>query len=138
MTLTRLLGIERKLLRYEDERGLQIAESVWESRGCPIEGEALCETLELVLCRCTESGIPYPPIVLKRKKQLERGSWSPDSKHVANDRKFVPSGSGILKEGKPDCPKCGGSGYVIVEGGCHSTFCECNKWHPSQQRNALN
>jgi hypothetical protein len=136
MTLTRLLGIELKLLRYEDERGLQIAERVWESRGCPTEGEALCETLERALCRCMEAGISYPPIVLKRKKQLERGSWSPDTKAVATYRYIVPSD--IRKEGRPECPRCRGSGYVVIEGGSHSTFCECNKWHPSQQRNGLN
>ena len=127
MTLSRLLGIKLRLLRYEDERGLQLAEEVWRSLGAPCAGPALADVIELCLQRCTKEGIPYPAILLKRKKQIERGTWLPSSDSDLIERNSLPS------EGTPNCPKCGGSGYVLIEGGRHSKFCECNKWVLSQK-----
>jgi hypothetical protein len=127
MTLTRLLGINLRLLRFEDDRGLQLAEEVWRLQGAPFEGQILADAIETCLQRCTEEGIPYPPILLKRKKQIERGTWSPDTRGNLVDVSTAPV------DGESACSKCGGSGYVLIEGGRHAKMCECNKWVRSQK-----
>jgi hypothetical protein len=126
LTLTSLLGINLRLLKYEDDRGLQLAEKVWRSQGAPSEGPALADTIECCLERCTEEGIPYPAILLKRKKQIERGIWSPERGRDSSETKSPPI------EGDATCPKCGGSGYVLIEGGLHARMCLCNKWMRGQ------
>ncbi len=127
MTLTRLLGINLQLIKYEDDRGLQVAEQVWRSLGAPSEGQALADTIECCLQRCAEEGILYPAILLKRKKQIERGTWLPESKGNSRADDSLPS------EGNSNCPQCGGSGHVLIESGRHAKMCQCNKWVRSQK-----
>jgi hypothetical protein len=126
MTLTRLLGINRRLIRHEDDRGLRLAEEMWKSQGAPSECSALADTIETILQRCAEEGVVYPPFLLKRKKQLERGAWVPEQKSRSPESDSLPS------EGDSKCSKCGGSGLVLIDGGRHATMCECNKWVRSQ------
>lgn len=126
MTLTRLLEVNLRLIRYEDERGLRLAEEVWKLNGGPTEADALSETIEKALQCCSEEGISYPAILLKRKKQIERGIWKPDLSVEASGMDSIPS------EGDTKCGRCGGVGYVLIEGGRHSKFCECNKWVRNQ------
>jgi hypothetical protein len=121
MTLTRLLGIRLDLLKYEDEQGLSFAERVWQENGAPCEPELLCDVLETILTRCVEEGICYPAIVLRRKKELQRGGWKP----IVVGAKGVPKSA---SEGDQACSKCRGTGYVPIEGGRHEKFCECNGW----------
>jgi hypothetical protein len=120
VTLTDLLGIKLNLIKFEDERGLRLAEQLWDLHGKPSSGRALVDALENILQRCTEAGVPYPPILLKRKKEIERGVWTPkaETKTVA--------GNATTNEGDATCAKCGGSGYVPIEGGLHAKFCDCN------------
>lgn len=127
MTLTSLLGIKLSLIRIDEDRGLQFAERVWESRGRPLSGTALVDTLESILTDCTESGVPYPRILLKRKKEIERGTWRPNPEIKASPE------TKPAQEGDEACTKCGGSGFVPIEGGMHVTFCECNPLHPSHK-----
>ncbi len=122
MTLTRLLGINPQLIRYEDDRGLQLAEEVWRSLGAPAEGQALADAIERCLQRCTEEGILYPAILLKRKKQVEHGTWQPEIKGG------LTGGNPLPRDGETNCEKCNGSGYILIEHGMHSKWCECNKW----------
>ena len=126
MTLTGLLGINRRLLKYEDEPGLKFAERLWLDSGSPCNGQQLCDVLETILRRSAEEGICYPAILLKRKKQIERGTWSPEKGRDSGESNSSP------KEGDPACPKCSGSGHVPIENGLHVRFCECNKWMRSQ------
>ena len=123
MTLTRLLEIKLSLLNFDEEPGLALAEQLWQGQGSPSEVRPLCDVLETILRRCKEEGILYPPILLLRKKGLERGSWSPRAKGPPNRESAPP------KEGDPSCPKCRGTGHVVIEDGhgyC-SKFCECKK-----------
>jgi len=77
MTLTELLEIERTLLAPEEEMGLSYAELLWNNAGTPVEPQALCRALERILCACRREGVRYPAILLRRRKELERGTWAP-------------------------------------------------------------
>jgi hypothetical protein len=77
MTLTELLEIERKFVADEDELGLSYAELIWSDVGMPVEPGALCRALERILRACQREGVRYPPILLRRRKKLERGTWAP-------------------------------------------------------------
>ena len=77
MTLTRLLEIERRLLTDPDDLGLRFAESLWISAGSPVESSELCRAIEDILLACEREGVHYPAILLRRKKEVERGTWKP-------------------------------------------------------------
>lgn len=119
MTLTKLLEVNLRLLEPGDATRLAYAESLWRSRGCPCEPSALCEVLELILVRSQREGIGYPPIVLKRKRQLERGFWKP---------RTAPSptvgGTANASVSQAGCPLCRGWGMVVNPDGS-GRFCSC-------------
>ena len=121
LTLTRLLEIKTGLINYEDERGLMLAEQFWQEHGMPSEAQPLCDVLERILRRCKEEVVLYPPVLLLRKKGLERGTWSPPAKRPPDADNPLP------KEGDPNCQKCGGTGHVVAADGRSAKFCECNK-----------
>jgi hypothetical protein len=122
MTLTRLLGIKVELLPPESRGGVQLAERVWSEMGCPTGVQALSDLLESVIERSARNGIFYPPILLKRKKQLERGTWKPEPPSCD------PQGSSNLAAG-PNCPDCGGNGYIVRPGGGSGSLCmRCEAW----------
>jgi hypothetical protein len=77
MTLTVLLGIDRRFLTCEDELGLAYAERLFVAAGAPTRNRALYDLLEQILVACKREGLVYPPILLLRKKQIGRGVWSP-------------------------------------------------------------
>ena len=80
LTLTRALEIDIKLIAFEEEKALLLARRLWEFDGRPIERQALCRSLERILTLCQREGVRYPAILLRRKKELERGTWAPDPK----------------------------------------------------------
>ena len=77
MEFLRLLEIDRSLLAPEAEKSLLLADRVWCEEGCPREPSRLVAVLEKILQRCLSSGLWYAPILLRRKKGLERGTWRP-------------------------------------------------------------
>ncbi len=96
MTLIRLLEIDIKLLPDESQLSVEIAERVWAEHGRPTKGPDLIEALEGAIQACGRDSVRYPPILLKRKKELERGEWSPAE----------------LAEGP--CLVCDGLGYFLT------------------------
>jgi hypothetical protein len=85
-TLTELLDIEWKFMTDVDDRGLRIAEQLFQSYGSPTEPRALLDVLEKILLRMQDEGIPYPKILLLRKKQLQRKEWQPRVKPVVTEQ----------------------------------------------------
>ena len=77
MTLERLLDIDRRFLTSEDSDGLKFAEAIFADAGTPTRGRLLIDTLERILTLCKREGIIYPPILLRRKRELQRGTWAP-------------------------------------------------------------
>ena len=120
MTLIRLLEVNVKLILPEDSRALDLAEIVWRKRGCPTTQAELTDLLERVLKLCAREGIPYPKIILKRKKQLERGEWSPNAPQPATSR----STGGTTQTG---CSQCGDTGYRLTPER-RFYLCECGAW----------
>ena len=91
MTLTRLLEIDRALLTLDESRGLALAELLWNRAGRPAETGALCRALENILGACQSEGLRYPPILLRRKKELERGAWAPQAADEAEPKRLRES-----------------------------------------------
>ena len=83
LTLTQVLEIDAKLLLHEGERGFRLARLLWDEDGRPSEPPALCRALERILTVCQREGVRYPAILLRRKKELERGTWSPRAELAA-------------------------------------------------------
>jgi hypothetical protein len=124
LTLTRVLDIDAKLVHAEEERALLLARRLWEEEGRPTERQALCGVLEGILTVCQREGIRYPAILLRRKKELERGTWAPKSASAA------PADS----PGDPECSLCGGAGTIANPGGLSGRLCECFIRKHSQKR----
>ena len=77
MTLTRVLEIVPHFLADEHRDGLMFAERLYAHAGSPTEKQALSDQLEKIIVACQREGLWYPPVLLKRKKQLQRREWSP-------------------------------------------------------------
>ena len=132
MTLTRLLEIEQKWVNWEEQRSLLEAERLWRGRGSPTEPRPLEDLLERVLTTCQREGIPYAPVLLLRKRQLGRGEWKP--------RRGPETDSGDpfkgIREGNPNCPRCGGSGHVVNAATLSASMCDCNRWRREAQNSS--
>jgi hypothetical protein len=113
MTLTRLLKIDEKLVPAECREGFQLAERLWRERNSPREAPLLCALLETILTTCQEHGITYPPILLRRKKEIERGDFL-----FQQPPTFDQNGV---------CSKCKGRGYYTTPAGTGS-LCPCESW----------
>lgn len=111
LTLTKALKIDENLLLRESRSAMLLAERIWQSRGMPREANALTEVLEEILQTCKESGLQYPPILLKRKKQIERGQYFLDPPKASNG----------------ECELCHGTGYHATAAGT-ATLCPCEAW----------
>jgi hypothetical protein len=115
LTLTRALEIDIKLVPVDEDKGLQLARELWAFDGRPIEPRALRQSLERILTLCQREGIRYPAILLRRKKELERGTWAPDPALA------IPEDP----PGDPACPNCHGLGYTLNPGGLSGRGCDC-------------
>jgi hypothetical protein len=124
MEFLRLLEIDRSLVAPEAQKSLLLADRVWNEEGCPRETWALCGVLEKILRRCLDSNIWYAPVLLQRKKALERGSWRPHSFAAPPGRSSAASAD--EPQGSAErCAECGGTGIVIRAGGFSGSLCSC-------------
>lgn len=124
LTLTRALEIDIKLIPFEEEKALLLARRLWEFDGRPIEPQALSRSLERILTLCQCEGVRYPAILLRRKKELERGTWAPD-------RALAIPGE---LPGDPSCTICRGAGVIMNPGGLSGRTCDCNFRRRSAKR----
>ena len=74
MSLKQLLEIDVNALESIHLQVIEVAEQKWLSEGKPTGRWDLFELLGHVIDECKVCGIEYPPIILKRKQQLKRGS----------------------------------------------------------------
>ena len=122
MTLTRLLEIDLSFLQYAEERALRVADKIWREKGAPVEPEPLSQVLEATLRYCVEEGITYPPILLKRKKQLQRNAWKPNLQSHLQEARRRANADGSF------CTRCEGRGFFNLPNGSGS-LCPCGAWN---------
>ena len=111
-SLTSLLEIKHNLVRIEHHESFTLAEAMWKECGKPIDPRGLIDALERILTACQQRRIFYHPVLLARKKALERGTWVPTK---------------ISVETGLTCSRCGGKGYYQRDG-TTATLCECGAW----------
>jgi hypothetical protein len=129
MTLTRILEIETRFLQPGDATSLGIAEGIWRSHGSPTDAKALADILEKVMRECSQSGVYYAAVILKRKKSLERGTWKPAPQFCE-----PPRDAGATQPGMNGvkCSQCGDTGYIQMQ--THASLCRCGAWNKSRAK----
>jgi len=75
--LSRLLELDERLLKYENRDSLEMAARLWENLGSPSTRPQLINFLEDFLKACQREGRYYAPILLRRKRELQRGDFQP-------------------------------------------------------------
>jgi hypothetical protein len=83
MTLTRLLEINLRLIQPLEYASISFAERTWQENGSPTGVRELIDLLEKVLSGCQKAGERYAPILLQRKRALQRGTWVPPEECLA-------------------------------------------------------
>src|SRR5215831_9453715 len=74
---SRLLELDERLLKYEDSDSLEMAARLWAKAGSPRARRKLTDFLEGFLKACQREGQYYAPILLRRKRELQRGDSHP-------------------------------------------------------------
>lgn len=142
-------------MRPDARRSLLLAEKVWIENGSPLELWQLVRVLEEILRRCIASGIWYAPMLLQRKKAIERDSWRPrprdamrsatpprlynvaplDAERIRVPAALAAAARISLPENVPaatpaprECPVCHGTALKVHEDGFRSICFRCNAW----------
>jgi hypothetical protein len=90
LTLIKLLEVNENLLRDEEKTGAKLGEYLWTKNGEPKTIAMLIRLLDTIIEESRRVKIIYPKIFLKRKKELERGTWKPcATKIIGIDGKSV-------------------------------------------------
>jgi hypothetical protein len=94
-----------KYLQYGDLRALDYCEKRWQQEGRPTERWQLINFIERMLQELKANGIGYPKVLLLRKKELQRNTFTiqqPGEAPVGG----CSCSSGWLSDGTPcSCPK---------------------------------
>lgn len=128
MNVLQLLEVDTKLVTPEARQSLLLAERVWSEEGSPQEPRALSLVLEKILQRCMASGIWYAPVLLQRKKSLERGTWRPCRAPGKSDSTSAQALRAAAQGLNGLCPACGGTGIVVHRGGFSGSLCSCGAY----------
>jgi len=147
-TLCQLLEINRKFVLREETESLRLAENVWQQDGCPTDPQKLRRTIEKILRVCGREGIIYAPVLLLRKKTLDRGTWTPNQRRHATATRATKTNSGSIGAASAltppgysttqsfpvappvgdACKQCGGSGLIAAPGGLSAKWCPCGQY----------
>lgn len=125
MTLTQTLQLNERYLQLEDLRALDYCEKRWQSEGCPIERWGMVNFIEKMLQELPANGIAYPAVLLLRKKEIQRRTFTleapkPTSELVGASACSECGGQGfVYKNGQPDlCRPCLGRGRKQIDVPC--------------------
>ncbi len=146
-TLARILEINRRLIQPEERMSLQIADRLWCEEGKPCTVPELSRCVERALRLCVSEGILYAPVLLLRKKSLDRGTWRPalPQRHAtqhfsATQRCSATSPAATQKpaasmkensgSGSPgeSCARCGNTGLYTSPDGMTGYLCPCGAY----------
>src|SRR6516165_7473511 len=78
MTVQTLLELKVDMMGDSGE-ALGVLEQTWDEQNRPTEQPGLIRVLKLTLDRCNRRGIFYPRIFLRRKGELRRGEFRPQT-----------------------------------------------------------
>ena len=104
MTLTQILSVQEKFLKFEDLQAFDYCERKYKEAGEPTERWRLINFLERMLQELQSSGTGYPKILLFRKKQIQRREYIIPNPSQTDDE--CACFGGWLLRGVPcPCPK---------------------------------
>ena len=111
----------------EAQKSLLLADRMWHEEGCPSDAAALGAVLEKILRPCLASQIWCAPVLLQRRKALERGTWRlRTAMHRGNST--IPSAEasdGVTQSPSGSCTNCAGTRIVIHKDGFSGSMCSC-------------
>jgi hypothetical protein len=126
MSFKSLLHVDEKLLDYEDRRAFDFCEETWNRAGRPTKKWDVIPFIESLLKEFIASELSYPRVLLLRKKELQRGTFSLDAPREtvtrANARTDVEA-----------CGLCRGAGFLKTSGGGYRP-CSCSAGEPHRKR----
>ncbi|MGB2645460.1 MAG: hypothetical protein WBG02_06475 [Candidatus Acidiferrum sp.] len=99
MTLTETLQLKERFLKFEDLRALDYCEKRWLEENRPIKRWELFNFIEKMLKELEANGIGYPKVLLLRKKEIQRKTFTPAQQSE--------EGSAASES----CPLCKGQGW---------------------------
>ncbi|HEV3220989.1 MAG TPA: hypothetical protein VGZ48_14570 [Candidatus Acidoferrales bacterium] len=135
-SIIKLLEIECRWVLPSERASLLLAERPWEAEGRPTAPHELTRLLERVLRLCVAEGMLYAPVLLLRKKSLQRGTWLPKAQPIGMQLTTRP-GALPTSEGRAtetlggeadDCPRCSGTGLYTSPDGRTGYLCPCGSY----------
>jgi|SRR6516225_11694780 hypothetical protein len=106
MTLTETLRLETRYLDYDDLRAVQYCEKRWQEEGRPTERWRIINFLEKMLRELKEHFGAYPKVLLLRKKELQRRTFTIPQPGEETVTDGCCCSGGWLSDGRPcSCPK---------------------------------
>jgi hypothetical protein len=121
MSFKGLLKIDESLLEYGDREAFKFCEQRWERAGRPVKRWDVIPFIESLIKEFIALETPYPRVLLLRKKELQRKTFT------LNESVPAP------KANAPICAACSGLGWRQVAGGGH-TPCECGAGEPYRKQ----
>jgi hypothetical protein len=156
MNLIKYLEIDESQVHPDARRSLLLAEKVWTENGSPLDRWELVRVLEEILRRCIASGIWYAPMLLQRKKAIERDSWRPRPRDAMRSatpprlydvvppvaerinppaapaavasRVLLPKDAPATPLASRECPICHGTALKAHADGFRGICFRCNAW----------
>jgi hypothetical protein len=103
MTLTDTLRVEERYLQFQDLRAMDYCEKRWQQDGRPATRWEMVNFLERMLRELRQNGIGYPKVLLLRKKEIQRRTFTlePHEEISAGDAGDA-------------CPPCRGKKYILL------------------------
>jgi hypothetical protein len=116
MTLTETLQLKESFLKFEDLRALGYCEKRWQQDGRPATRWEMVNFIERMLQELQQNGIGYPKVLLLRKKEIQRQTFTvkPPEERVGPREPQIPAGD--------PCEECQGRGFLVLCGG-NGTLC---------------
>ncbi len=119
MTLTETLQLKERFLKFEDLRALDYCEKRWQQNGRPATKWEMVNFIERMLQELQQNGIGYPKVLLLRKKEIQRRTFTlqPRKERHAPRQPQFPNAD--------VCQECEGRGFLVLPGGSGTLCVAC-------------
>ena len=117
MTLTRILRIEVRYLQFDDLRAMAYCEKRWQQEGSPATKWDMVNFIERMLQGLQHNGMGYPKVLLLRKKEIQRSTFTLEPLPETDDAR------GRQISNSDFCPECQGQGFLPVPGRATGLLC---------------